>query len=1384
MAEPQYSQVGIDKLNLSVRSYNCLRRAKIDTIQALLDVYNQGKLIEIRNLGIKSFDEIVEAIRSLPCDGFPENVEINEQMESEQIEELRFEEYVVPDELENIPITDLELHVRLYNGLIRGGFNTVGKVLRMTEDDVLSLRGLGVKSLEELHIVVSSVKEKGVDYFKLDPDINSPKSIDEKHKRSIDIDTVNLLKEEYGFKPVWLLSWYGVTRSRIQQILSKRRNPGNWLNRTMTENDKELIVELLNHKREYVESSEKKAYFLNNGKDNCAVIIVSEEEIKCFFKADLPEELRAEIVGKRLDCLSFEEIEIANSGWHFTVLKTAFFCPEAAVKFRGYANARGMSVEEYSLFLTGAHYATGQITVTDDKIVEFLDAHYTNGRLLIPSNNSTHWFRSFISRNGYSIEEIADLYGYGENDHYTDDVERFGAVEDDMQSYEVDSDEWIDSIYAENPLVGNKLLSERVLSDLYTTTKKYIDARLLNPTKKFTITEKKEIALAVISFAKDWDTGDESGFWKYITAQFGYRDETSTLRNVLCDCVFEAMAKSKRWYVLSASGYQYKSTIVAHALTTKRSWMLLYDFLFDFYKTNMEWTYIEEDPIVPRMVTALRSKLIAGDEADNDNLEISTKVYYFQEGIRKLIIYRTGYAITLIDHMLRRIDGIINHSEQPTELYVDVLCDQWIEGKLKNARETRTRGSVAARSVAIDYSRIRPRYVLRNEKDVFISFPDIRLKKMEFRRVELIVYVGDVQVEDKTLSFYGNELGKTLSSFDVDLNNCLRRGDGSLKIRIIIKCDDEEIYDSGESLYRDLLCFERETETSAQDCKKGSYSFFTTMPQSFEFIGSEVSEIDAETVWKAYYVVLGQGFLVKHGGKILAFDNSEGELVSSGVRVVAPSTDTGIAFLKNGRKYALTGKESSILVIAPNREALRKCAISLNSKKLELGSLTAEETANGLAYSVPLQPNGEGICEFQVVDLEKNRIISRSAIKYLPKYSVKFDRDYYYSEKDYENATAAILTSDGIKKIRINANDEIITAPIEDGSLEIRLPKIVLRDHEGQKWKNGYTAWVKDIEQGEKVFISAPAGCTYELLLGDLAVTEDIRGSFDFGNAVFSCQESDTSDWIDLKLCVAGGRTSDEYLIGRITKREQFKSSVQFDYHDNTLFWNRGLGFVGNSRGSFMLRLETKEGKCEYPLDLDDEVIKENPQLPTAEYKYQIVKESENIFLGDETVLASGTLLIGDKNELRFADSIISLSNITYEENEDIRSVEIKNTYVDQIEYQGIQFVDSEDRECPVYKGIMFFMGQSGKHHEFSYDDCVSEKGFQLYKINPVKIVYINEHTLSITTEDDDGIYYYRYLDKTAMANRYAITDREPTKQTERNYYLADLYTYKKERMK
>ena len=92
-------------------------------------------------------------------------------------------------------------------------------------------------------------------------------------------------------------------------------------------------------------------------------------------------------------------------------------------------------------------------------------------------------------------------------------------------------------------------------------------------------------------------------------------------------------------------------------------------------------------------------------------------------------------------------------------------------------------------------------------------------------------------------------------------------------------------------------------------------------------------------------------------------------------------------------------------------------------------------------------------------------------------------------------------------------------------------------------------------------------------------------------------------------------------------------------------------------------------------------------------------------------------------------------------------------------------------------------MGTSKKHHNFSFKEYTSEEGFQYYSINPVQIVYINEHTLSITNEDGDGIYYYKHYDKNQFANIYSITDREPTPNNQDTYNLADLYTYRKERI-
>lgn len=1372
MHDLRYKPIAIEKLNLSVRLYNTLRRAGIETLAELVTVYEQGTLLDIPNLGTKSYEEVKKILEEVADGGF--------QLTGDSEEEEPFEQYVIPKEIENISVYDLNLTTRLLNGLVRSGFNTVGKIVRITRDDMNSICGMGEKTEHELKTIMYEIKKEGFDYFADDREKYAP--VDERHKRTIDVETVKKLKEGYGFKLGWLTEWYKVPRARIQQILNQRRNRGNWLNREMTASEETLLFNMAENKVESIESDDGiKSYFLSNGMGDCAAIFVSEDEIKCFFLDMMPEYIQTKIKENRLDCLSMEEIEIISSGKIVSILKQEYFCPEDTSRFRQFANKRGMSTGKYCRFLTGMEYVTAQSTVHDKKIVDFLNAHYINGRLMIPSNTSTQWFRSFISRHGYSIEGIAELYGFGARET-EDDMQRFCSVEKEMQLYEIDSEDPTERLFAANPLLGNEILSEKRKENLYTITKKYIDQKLREPRIEFPLRAKMQIALAVITYAKEWDTGDESGFWKYITSQFEYRDGNNKLREILCDCVRNATLQNHRWFISSPTGYQYKSTIVVHALTTKKSWMMLYDFLFDFYKTNMEWTYIEDDPIIERMVTALRSKLNAGDEADDDRFEISTKVYSFQEGIRKLVIYKTGYAIKLIRHMLRRIDESIKHTEEPARMYVDVLCDQWIEDKLERAREDKKHesGTSAVRSVAIDYARICPVYILQNETDVVISLPDIRLKKTAFETVALRVYTGDVLVEDRSLSYYGNELGKTLHGFYVDVSTCLRRGDGTLHIRIVLSCDDEEIYDSGDTLYREYLCFSNTKECDA--CEKGSYSFFTTERNAFEFIGGEVSDIDAGSQWKSYFVRLGEKFFVKYDDRTIAFDRSDGSS-DSGIQVRPPALDTGMVFTKKGHKYSIVAKEAGVLLILGDKEELRKYAVSMNAKRLGLGGIVPETSGGSFVYTIPLQTAEDQTCDFQIVDLEKDRVISRFAVRVIPGFSVKFNRDFYFSSEDFEEAHVTVESLHGSKRYEMNSNDEMVSFPYDDGTVEIKTPMVHVRNHEGQKWDRGYTAWIKQIKQDEKIYITMPEGCSCKMKLGTVDITEETKGCFDYGNAAFAYSGGLDSEWIHLVLTISKAREIQKYKLGRISPTERFVGEVRFDYHDSTLFWNKGMGFIGNTNGRFKLRIETAEGAKDFPLNLNDEVIIRRPELALNEYKCKIVKESENIFLGSETDLYEGTLFIGDKNEIRFKNRTIEITNITYGKGADARSVEIRNTYIDQIEFKGIQFVPSEDRECPVYSGIMFFIARSMRHHAFSFEEKISEKGYKIAKINPVKIVFIDEHTLSITNEDGDGIYYYRYFDKLSMENRYSITDREPTTYNKSYYDLADLFTYRKDRM-
>jgi DNA-directed RNA polymerase subunit alpha len=54
----------IEELDLSVRSFNCLKRANIDTVEDLISKTEED-MMKVRNLGRKSLEEVINKLNSL-----------------------------------------------------------------------------------------------------------------------------------------------------------------------------------------------------------------------------------------------------------------------------------------------------------------------------------------------------------------------------------------------------------------------------------------------------------------------------------------------------------------------------------------------------------------------------------------------------------------------------------------------------------------------------------------------------------------------------------------------------------------------------------------------------------------------------------------------------------------------------------------------------------------------------------------------------------------------------------------------------------------------------------------------------------------------------------------------------------------------------------------------------------------------------------------------------------------------------------------------------------------------------------------------------------------------------------------------------------------------
>ena len=136
----------IERVNISIENTRVGQITDFDKLT--LDVYTNGTLEP---------DEAVSLAAKVMSEHLNTFIELSEKAKmAEVIVEKEEDETVKVLELN---IDELELSVRSYNCLKRAGINTVEELTNKTADDMMKVRNLGRKSLEE---VLSKLKELGL----------------------------------------------------------------------------------------------------------------------------------------------------------------------------------------------------------------------------------------------------------------------------------------------------------------------------------------------------------------------------------------------------------------------------------------------------------------------------------------------------------------------------------------------------------------------------------------------------------------------------------------------------------------------------------------------------------------------------------------------------------------------------------------------------------------------------------------------------------------------------------------------------------------------------------------------------------------------------------------------------------------------------------------------------------------------------------------------------------------------------------------------------------------------------------------------------------------------------------------------------------------------
>jgi len=939
--------------------------------------------------------------------------------------------------------------------------------------------------------------------------------------------------------------------------------------------------------------------------------------------------------------------------------------------------------------------------------------------------------------------EDYDVYGDAEGTVIVIDpgsVAQIGAesafeVETDMRAafkfdkVKISVQEYVESLMARYPLLGMAVLDEDSWKTVEESAQKSIKLSL-NYTKVPDWTN-LSIFLTMVQYAKNWDRASSMSFWPYICEQLGYK-YSQTMYDILTIATKSACRKYNRFFVVDQrGGNNYYTTILAHALSPSKSFYALCEFLYEFYRNNLDCSVYEDDPAISRMVSNLCDRC-HGATSDQGE-DIRGNVSGIQAGMRVLLATRPGYMRQFLTKILQKIDILTDGGELIGKDYVDLLLTQWYVGKLTEPTAKKiTPTHERTTEIAFSYGRIRVEYVLDDGREPAIRIPSIRLPSRE--NPTITIQSKNALVYQQIVSIYGNDYAATSEEVVIPLVDICNADFSGLTVEISIA--ENQIYTSGKSMYVNAIIFKDKKHQTGKIIDEGNYTLFAPKLVSIDFQGSVERQRRAylEQLYDIY--IQGEVSIFANGILLCCSHPQEGSL-----RFNLPQTQ--LEYVLFGKTYPIHTRDEFTIGAIGTLDSDNIVAKSQTGERLA----SRKTDASSWQFDLPKQNGGYNLA---LVDAETGSVYDETQFYIVDRYSINFNSPYYLETT--ENGRVAIDIDEEGFEISLAGAGAKVKIPFVNGELHVQIPRIqILLDGNPIPMDS---IWKGDILPNSSLRVLCPETLSISLFFGETFMQgRTTLGGYNYalGNTIQAYDG--TEDKMSVSLLIAHDKVPIFDVVYKMTLTEP----PLFSLTDSTLLWLNCHSFMGDRKTELKFMFFPKNGN---PVTIlrhpNERLLCDDFPSDTEKYQYEIYARNDTAFGISETKLVEGSVIFGDRAAVIFKGEILRITGVIMDGNFTV----IKPVFIENIHYVGIENLGYTDLsgDYAHYTAEMYFITRKGKRF--------------FTNLNPVDIYLVNEKAgrihisfgggegLFIDKSGDYVVELYKHLDPPAkLANYFFIPD-------------------------